>query len=309
MKKVLVFLLCVFVWQTVPAVAPVKIIVPYSVGGPADQAARIIQSALSQELQRPVIVENRPGAGGSIGVMAAVQADSKEQVLLLTGASPVLSSLVEQPPAFSANQLIPISYVGNMEYILVSTNKFKARSITDWRKIDKSQPITMGTSGVGSGTETITISFNHIMNKNVVLVPYKGIAPMFTDLLAGHLDSGFMAGATAHDSIKNNKLTAIATTSSNRLPEFPNVPTMKEMGVNRLVNLSWMMIFSNQNNDPVLIKNVQQKLSNIMQDPGVIKKIKQIGIDSTPPALSLQGFYEEEQNKFFKFNQQKQQQK
>jgi len=309
MKKILIVLFCIFVAPVVSASNAIKIIVPYAVGGPADLAARIIQTALSQDLQRPVVVENRPGAGGLLGVMAAIQADPKEQVLLLTGASPVLTNLIKQPPQVTADQLVPISYVGTMEYMLVSTHKFGARSITDWRKIDKSRPIMMGTGGSGSGTETMTISFNQIMNKNVVLVNYKGIAPTFIDLLAGNLDAGFVAGTMAHESIKNNKLLAVATTSPNRLPEFPNVPTMKEMGVNGLVNLSWMMIFSNRNNNPVQITKIQQRLSSIMRDPGIVEKMNQIGIDSTPPAVSLQSFFEDEQNKFFKLShQQKQQQ-
>ena len=94
MKKVLVFLLCGFVWQTVSATGPLKIIVPYAPGGHTDRSARIIQAPLSHELKQPVIIENKPGAGGLVGIMSAIRTDSKEPVILLTGGAPVISGLI-----------------------------------------------------------------------------------------------------------------------------------------------------------------------------------------------------------------------
>lgn len=300
--KILMFVLCMFTLPVAFATSAIKIIVPYAVGGPNDSAARIIQPALSQALSRPVVVVNRPGAGGLVGVVSAVQADSNENVLFLPGATAILSGLAATPLPFTEDQFVPISYIGTMDYMLVSTPKFGVKSLKEWRKINPSQPIMMGSAGTGSGTEIITKSFNRSMNKNIVFVPYKGIAPMFSDVLAGNVDAAFVAGTMSHESIKHNKLLAVATTSPTRLPEFPNVPTMREMGVTGIVNLGWLMVFSNKNNDPVLVKNIEQKLAIIMKDPDIIKKLNQVGINASPIDNSPAGFFKSEINKFVKFD-------
>lgn len=298
MKKILIFLLCVFVWQTAPAAGALKIIVPYAVGGPTDRAARIVQISLSHELRRPVIVENKPGAGGLIGIMSTIRPDSKEPVILITGGAPVISGLTKEPPSFVQDQLIPMAHLGHMDFVLVSSSKFGIKSIHDWRKIDKSRPIMMGSVGSGSSTEIITNSFNQIMDKNIVLVPYKGQGPMLIDLLSGNLDGAFLFSTLAVEHIKNNKLFAVAVTSPSRLSDLPDTPSFKETGINGLSNLSWNMVFSNQSNDKQLIKTIQHALEKILQDPAIIEKFQQTGIDVSPLGVSATSFFENEKNKF-----------
>lgn len=281
---------------------PIKIILPYAAGGPFDRLARVLQTTLSDELRQPVVIEYKPGAGASLGVVAVASADPRETVLLLTGA-PVVLNLFKEPAPYKSSQLVPVAYLGKIPFVLVSSTKFGVNSIGAWKKIDSTLPISVGSVGIGSATQMIAESFNQKVSKKMVMIPYKGQAPLLTDLLGNNLDSSFLFSSTAVEYIQAHKLVAVAVDSKRRLPELPDVPTFKESGIDDLGDFSWAILLSNRTENTQTLKRIQKAMFTILNDPSQLEKFRQAGLELSsneivPPA----DFLEREKKKLSRYS-------
>jgi tripartite-type tricarboxylate transporter receptor subunit TctC len=275
-KKIFLILMLVgsTAWgQTKPTI---KIVVPYSTGGPVDALARIVQSSLARELDTPVILDYRPGAAGSIGTVQALN-NMSEPVLILNGTSAVLNTF-KNPQPYSEKQLIPVIYLGRVPLILIGSNKFNVQNIQELQKF-KHRPIMYGTAGIGSGVHLSMEKLNQILNLDTVHIPYKGTAPYLVDTIAGHIDMSFVFASPAIVShIQRKDVIAIAVENHIRLPELKTVPTFKESNIDNVGNFSWFMLFQGGHWDKDHLHRVQLAMQRILSDRQLSEPYKNFGL-------------------------------
>ena len=211
---------------------PIKLVVPLAAGGPLDIVARGLGEKLSVSLKQPIVIENRLGAGGNIGAEAVAKAAPDGYTLLF-----VLSgTLVANPAIFpklgfnTERDFVPISLVSSSSQMLVVHPSLPVNNVAEFVAYAKKQPITYAHAGPGSGGHLAMGYFKLVAGFDGTAVPYRGNAPLMTDLAAGQVQSGFIASAGAIPHVQAGRLKGLAVSSEQRLPLVPDVPTMAESG-------------------------------------------------------------------------------
>lgn len=221
---------------------PVRIIVPFSAGGPADLLARIIGEKLQRSLGQPIVVLNKDGAGTILGVDMAAKATPDGYTLLLGNVAMVINaSTGKKLPYDMLKDLIPVSLVFTQPLILVLNPAVPLSSVKALTAFAKANPgkLKYGSSGVGTSIHLTTELFRTAVGIELTHVPYKGVAPAMTDLLGGQIDMMFPGITPAIAHIKSGKLKALALTSRKRSPALPDVPTLIEVGVADFESVGW----------------------------------------------------------------------
>lgn len=214
--------------QEFPA-KPVRIIVPWPAGGTVDGVARVIQQRLGQGLGQPVIIENKPGAGGSVGAVAAAQAPADGlTVLMVFDTHAVNHHLYPSQGIDPFKSFVHVSQLVSSPQMLVAANKFAPASIAELQAQARAKPdgVTYGTVGTGSSNHLNMLTFASRSDLKMVHVPYKGGAPMMQDLIAGQIDVMFVSAPQAIPQIKAGRIKAYATGGGARLAQLPEVPTV-----------------------------------------------------------------------------------
>ena len=216
-------------------VRPVTLVVPYPPGGGVDAMARVVAAKLSDALRQQFIVDNRAGAGGTIGTRAVAQAAPDGYTLLLghTGTISINPSLYAHAGYDPRKNFAPIGLVASMPVALLAHLSFPATSIADFIAMAKKSPgkFNLGTSAVGTGGYMCAELFKAEAGIDVAIIPYKGTAPVMNDLLGGHVTIAFGVLPPALGNIHAGKLRVIAVTSKKRFSLLPEVPTFDESGM------------------------------------------------------------------------------
>jgi tripartite-type tricarboxylate transporter receptor subunit TctC len=275
MKK----LICLFLLSASVAFAndPIKIVVPFAPGSATDGAAKAIQQTVGKELDRPFVLDHKPGAGGQIGTAIVANNKGKDTVLLVHSAGLGINNATPHSQYNLERDLIPVAYLGYIPLVLVSNPKLKA--------IPDNRPVYYGSAGVGSGTHLNGEAFGRLTKKDFVHVPYKGSSAVLPDLLSGQLDISFEFWPTVIQHVEAGKLNAIAVLSRQRLPQMPNVPTFRELGYKDFGFDTWIVVMANSTANPDDIRAIQQALIKVLQDPtqsqafrnaGLVTDVKQV---------------------------------
>jgi tripartite-type tricarboxylate transporter receptor subunit TctC len=213
----------------------VTLVVPYPPGGGVDAMARVVAQKLSDVFHQQVIVDNKPGAGGTLGTRAVARATPDGYTLLLghTGTISINPSLYTHAGYDPRKDFAPIGLVASMPVALIAHPSFPAKSVAEVIALAKKQPgkINVGSSALGTGGYMTAEHFKSEAGVDVVIVPYKGTAPLMTDLLGGHVPVAFGVLPPALGNIQAGKLRAIAVTSAKRFSLLPDVPTFAESGI------------------------------------------------------------------------------
>ena len=227
--------------QSYPA-RPVRIIVPFSAGGPADLLARVIGEKLQHGLGQSIVVLNKDGAGTILGVDMAAKSSPDGHTMLLGNVAMVInSSTGKKLPYDMLKDLTPVTLAFTQPLILVLQPSVPINSLQELIAFAKSNPgkLTYGSSGVGTSIHLTTELFTHAVAINMTHVPYKGVAPALTDLLGGQIDLMFPGITPAMPHIRSGKLKALALTSKTRSPALPEMPTLIELGVANFESVGW----------------------------------------------------------------------
>ena len=214
-------------------VKPVRIIVPFAPGGGSDFIARFTAQRLTGSLGKQVVVENRPGAGGLLGIEAGVRADPDGYTLILIASSytvnPALYKLKFDPLA----DITPVVQVSQGPMLVVVNPKLPVNSVQDLVALARARPgqISFASAGQGSITHMAAEFFSSLAGLRMNHIPYKGTGPALTDTIGGQTDMLFSSTATALPHVKSGRLRAIAVTTAKRLAAEPNVPTLAESGI------------------------------------------------------------------------------
>jgi tripartite-type tricarboxylate transporter receptor subunit TctC len=213
----------------------VTLVVPYPPGGGVDAMARVVAAKLSDAFHQQVIVDNKPGAGGTLGTRAVARAAPDGYTLLLghTGTISINPSLYAHAGYDPRKDFAPIGLVASMPIALIAHPSFPAKSVAEFIALAKKQPgkLNVGSSALGTGGYMTAEHFKSQAGVDVAIIPYKGTAPLMTDLLGGHVPVAFGVLPPALGNINAGKLRAIAVTSAKRFSLLPDVPTFDESGM------------------------------------------------------------------------------
>ncbi len=220
--------------QTFPE-KPVRLIVPYAPGGNIDITARIIQPGLGEVLGQQVLVDNRAGAGGTIGsdLVAKAPADGYTILVGSSGTLTVAPSLYSKIPYHPVRDFAPVSFISSVPLVLLIHPSVPTKTVKDFVNLSKSRPgkLTMASAGAGTTNHLVGELFQSMTGTRFVHVPYKGSGPALVELMGGQVDLHFDQLSSATPYIKAGKMRALAVTTEKRAAIFPDVPTLAESGV------------------------------------------------------------------------------
>ncbi|MDQ6621154.1 MAG: tripartite tricarboxylate transporter substrate binding protein [Pseudomonadota bacterium] len=272
-----------------------RIVVPFAPGGSTDIFARLIGERLAAALGQPVVIENRPGAGGNIGaeIVAKSPPDGYTLLMATTGVMAINSSLYRNLNYDAAKDLEPVCYIASITNVLVVPADSPLKSVGDLVAYAKASPgkLTFASSGAGSSTHMSAELFKAMAGIDLVHIPYKGSGQALPDLLSGRVSMMFenMPGAVSY--IQSGKLRALAVTGLNRTPALPEVKTVAESGVAGYESLSWSGIAVASGTPRDVIARLNREINAILTTPEMRQKLAEQGaeaIGGTPEAFAEQ---------------------
>lgn len=277
--------------QTYPA-KPLRIVVPYPAGGGVDITGRAIAQKLAEALGQSVIVDNRPGATGTVGTDYVAKAAPDGYTLLVAGRGPIAAAhLMNPPPPYvSARDLAPISNLVSWPYVLVAHPSVPARNAQELIAIAKAKPgvLNMVSGGAGSGQHIAGELFNMLAGTRMTHIPYKGTAPAITDLMGGHADLGFLDPAVLPQ-ILSGRLKALGVSGDTVYPPLPAVPPISQTGLPAFVTLTWYGLFTSAGTPREIINRLNAETVRALAQPDVKAKLLTQGLiatSSTPEHLA-----------------------
>ena len=267
----------------------VTLVVPYPPGGGVDAMARVVAAKLSEAMHAQFVVDNRSGAGGTIGTRAVAQAAPDGYTLLLghTGTISINPSLYAHAGYDPRKDFAPIGLVASMPVALLANPSFPAKSIAEFIAMAKKDPgkFNLGTSALGTGGYMCAELFKAEAGVNVAIIPYKGTAPVMNDLLGGHVPIAFGVLPPALGNIAAGKLRAVAVTSKKRFSLLPDVPTFDESGLPGFEAVLHYGLLAPAGTPKEIVDRLSEEVRQLVDTPEVRKQIHNEGGDpmtSTP---------------------------
>ncbi|MEP7058947.1 MAG: tripartite tricarboxylate transporter substrate binding protein, partial [Caldimonas sp.] len=271
---------------------PVRIIVPYAAGGVADALPRIVGEKLTQKWKQPVIVENKPGASGNIGMEEGARAEPDGYTLVLAAAG----NMTVNPILFrnlrfdTYKDFVPVTLLAASPNVLVVHPSVPAKNFRQLVAYAKEHPgkLNFATPGDGGGAHLAGELLNIEADIKTVHIPYKGIAPAVNDLLGGNVQMMFAGISTVLQHIKAGKLVAIAIASPRRSPQLPDVPTVAEAGLPGFDVTSWYGLVVRAGTPAAIVQKLQRDIAEVLKSDEVGAKLAGLGLEpvgNTPEAF------------------------
>ena len=263
---------------------PVRIIVPLSAGGFADTPARMLAPRLSAQLGRQFFIENRPGAGSTIGADFVAKSPPDGYNLLLTGTPHVISAhLYKNLPYDALKDFAQISMVASGPYALVVNAQLPVSSVRELIALAKSQPgqIYYASSGNGSAQHLVSALFNSMAGIDLNHVPYKGSGPAMQDLVSGQVKVSFAGIPNVMSHVRAGRLRLLAVSTAKRWSELPDVPTAAEAGVPGYEATLWLNLAAPANTPPEILQRLHAETAKALQDPELQQQFRAAGVEAT----------------------------
>lgn len=270
---------------------PITFVVPYLAGGTTDLVARVVGEHMARTLGQPVVIENRPGAGGNIGMDAVAKARPDGYTIGFGAISTnALNPHIYQSMAFDPRKdFTAISMLGYSTIVLEVGRNFPAGNVQDFIAYIKAHPgLQYGTAGAGTSMHLAGVMFAQMAGLDMTHVPYKGSVPGITDMLGGHLPAMFDNLPASLPHIQAGKLKALAVAGSERSPSLPNVPTIAESGLKGYAVDPWFGVYGPAKVDPAIVAKLNAAINRALSDPAVKDKLVQAGF--TPKGSTAQDF-------------------
>ncbi|NBT34553.1 MAG: tripartite tricarboxylate transporter substrate binding protein [Betaproteobacteria bacterium] len=272
---------------------PIKLVVPFAVGGVTDTSARLIADQLSRRLGQQVVVENKPGASGNIGTHQVMLSEPDGYTLLMgfDGTLAINPSVFDKLPFDPVQDFAPIGKIGDAALILVASPEFPGKTLADVVSLSKSKPggLSYGTSGNGGTPHIAGEIFKQRTGANLVHIPYKGGGQAIADALGNNVPLVYTAIAGALPHVKSGKLQAIAVSSASRAKSLPNVPTFAESGYPNFEINSWVGLLVPKKTPSAIVERLNAELNTVLNDAEVKEKLEVLGIAATPGTPSKFG--------------------
>lgn len=270
---------------------PIRFIVGQGAGGASDVVARAIAQKLAERLGQQVIVDNRAGANGIIAMEATAKAAPDGYTIAL-GSSPMLAinpSLYRQLPYEPVRDFSPIALVGVASYVIVARPSLPANSVKELVALAKSKPGHLNYGAGSSGARIGTEMFNSAAGISLTYIPYKSAPQALTDLLSGQVDLVLEPVMSASAHIKADRLKALAVSTAKRVPQFPDIPTLAELGIPGYEFSSWLSIHAPAGTPKSIVEKLNTEIVRILKLPEIVDQLRSIGFEpqpSTPEELA-----------------------
>ncbi len=269
----------------------IRMIVPFAPGGGSDIVARLIGVELSKGLGQPVVIDNRAGAGSTLGTDLTAKAPPDGYTIVLNNIGLAFNAtLYQKLPYDTLKDLAPISLVATQPNLFVVHPSLPVKSVAEFLKLARARPgqITYASGGVGSGSHLAAELLILLTKVNLIHVPYQGTGPAVVDLLGGQVQMMVSTMASALPHAKAGKLRALGVTSAARSPAAPEVPTMIEAGVPGFEFTTWYAMLAPAGTPRPIIQKLNAELARISKVPDIADKFSTQGLDplsSTPEAF------------------------
>jgi tripartite-type tricarboxylate transporter receptor subunit TctC len=270
---------------------PVKLIVPFDAGGPADVFARFLAQRLQETMGQPFVVEDRPGAGSLIGTEAvAKSAPDGYTLLVMSNTHTVNESLVPGKPFALMKDFVPVAPINYSDLVLVVNPNVPVDNLADFIKLAKSKPngLNYASSGTGTPYHMAGELFKAMAGVEIVHVPYKGSGGARTGVLGGQVEMMFDAVTVMNEHVKAGKVRALATSGKVRSPVMPNVPTLAEAGVPGYEAVIWLGLIAPKNTPPAIVDRLNAEITKIVARPDVQAEWAKQG--AVPMTMTPQAF-------------------
>ncbi len=269
----------------------VRVIVPFAPGGTSDFVARIYASALSKELGQQFVIDNRGGAGGTIGAdLAAKAAPDGYSLLLFNIAMAFGPAMYASLPYDAVNDFAPVSLLGSAPSVLLVNPSLPVRSVPEFLALARARPgqLDYGTAGVGSSGHLAVELLQTLARVKFTHVPYKGGGPAMAATVGGEVAFLIETAGPVVPQIKSGRLRALGMTSAQRLPQLPDVPTIAESGLKDYVYTTWYAMWAPARTPPAVVSRLNQAIHKVAAAPDVRGSLQNAGIEpggSTPAQL------------------------
>ena len=275
--------------ETYPS-RPIKLLVGASAGGTTDTMARAIAQPLAKSLGQPVLVENRPGAGGNLAAETVAKAAPDGYTLLVSFTSHTINAtLYPKLPFDPVTDFTPISKIATVPSLLVGNPKLPAQNLNELIALAKAKPdaLSMAVGGIGSSLHLAGDQFKMMADLRILNVPYKGTAPALTDVLGGQVDMMFISLVTGTAQVRAGKLRAYGVTSPQRQPSFPDLPAIGEV-VKGFESTAWFGVFGPAKLPPDITNKLNAAIVAALNDPRMREQLEKEG--AAPAASSAAEF-------------------
>ena len=275
-KQLFVFLVITLLGLSVLANQPITIVVPFAVGGSADSLARNVQQTLITNLNRSVVVENRPGASGEIG--ANYVAKRKQETVLLIASVSLATSNVNRNNLYDLDRdLQPVFYLGHMPLVLVTHNQSPYYTLQDLQYSRKI--ISYGSSGNGTSSHLTGTELARVLKQDMIHVPYKGVGQAVPDLISGNIDISFMFSSMVIPYVQSGQMRPLAVVSDRRLPQLLQVPTFKELGYENFGFDTWFILMANRSADSQDLADIRKVLRQTLSNNTSSQSYRSLGLE------------------------------
>ncbi|THJ30467.1 tripartite tricarboxylate transporter substrate binding protein [Lampropedia aestuarii] len=275
-----------------PGSKPVRLIVPFPPGGGTDILSRLLAQKLSEKNQWTVIIDNRPGAGGTIGISEAVRAQPTGYDIVMGQKDNLVLGyyLYSGLPWNPEKDLTPVAHVAYAPLLIATAADGRFKTLDDVIAAAKAAPgqITYGTPGLGTGLHINGVMFEKAAGIALNHVPYKGSSPALLDTVSGHVDLLMSTVPSAMAQIKAGKLRPLAVTSAQRSSSLPDVPTVAELGLQNFDNSTWFGLFGPKHLPESIALELNTQVNQLLADPSIQQAILAQGAE--PKAMSMTDF-------------------
>ena len=263
---------------------PVKIVVPFPAGGPTDVMTRALGEKLAQALGQAVVVDNKPGAGGTIGSdYVAKSAPDGYTLVMATSSTHSIGPYLGKVPYDPRKDFTPIVYVGKATNILVVSPTLNIHTLGELIDYAKKNPgkVNYATSGIGSISHLTSEMFANMAGVKIVHVPYKGTQLSMPDLMSGQVAMLFDSVLTAKPHIDAKRLVGLTVSSKERSALVPDMPTMAESGLPGFDSWTWFGIFGPANTPAAVVDRINAEVNRIVKDPAIRERFAQLGFETS----------------------------
>ena len=273
--------------QTPPWPAkPIRMIVTFPPGGSSDAVVRIVAPKLGERLGQQVIVDNRPGAGGNIGLAALATAPADGYTLGIGAAGGLAANAALYPkmPFDVQKDFVPISLLAHIPFVLVVPPTSSAKTVADLVAQAKADPgkVAVGHGGNGTAMHLSVQLMKLLAGVDMTEVAYKGSGPVALDVIGGQVPAGMLDLPSVLQQIKAGKVRALAVTGATRLPQLPDVPTLAEAGVKGYESTGWFGVVAPAATPAAIVPRLQSELRAVRTDPEVIAGARNAGVELSP---------------------------
>jgi tripartite-type tricarboxylate transporter receptor subunit TctC len=268
-----------FAWAQAYPSQPVRWIVPFSPGGPADTLVRPLGQWLSERLGQPFVIENRPGGAGNIGTEAVVRSPPDGHTLLMIDVSPAINATLFNKLNFDfIRDIAPVANIVRVPNVMVVNPAFPAKTVPEFIAHAKANPgkISLASAGIGTPNHLSGELFKAMAGVDMAHVPYRGGGPAIADLLGGQVDVTFAVVTTAIEYIRAGKLRALAVTSATRQEVLPDIPTVADFLPGYEAS-GWFGLFAPKNTPAETVHKLNKEINAALADPKVKARLADLG--------------------------------